>query len=153
MVVVAAGDRLGPMGCGHLVVSALPASEACPVADSSEFHGSLRSSVSCRLSVSGDDGQLCVEGAADLMRGDGPYASPAIGLASGLPALARFGPSRGFPCQFRRGSGDPSALRPKESFAFAPADRRWPGRSGSDGQGAEAAARAALWGRLEQALI
>ena len=36
---------------------------------------------------------------------------------------------------------------------FAPADRRWPGRSGSasgsEGQGAVAAARAALRGRLE----
>ena len=32
--------------------------------------------------------------AADLTRGDGPYAGLAIGLASGLPALARSGPSR-----------------------------------------------------------
>ena len=35
----------------------------------------------------------------DLTRGDGPYADPRIGLASGLPALGRSGPSRGFPCQ------------------------------------------------------
>ena len=40
-----------------------------------------------------------------------------------------------------------------KSSAFAPADRRWPGRRGSgsvsDGRGAEAAARAAPGGRLE----
>jgi len=29
-----------------------------------------------------------------------------IGLASGLPAWARCGPPRGFPCQIRRGPGD-----------------------------------------------
>jgi hypothetical protein len=34
-----------------------------------------------------------------LTRGDGPYAVWRIGLASGLPPLARCGPSLGFPCQ------------------------------------------------------
>ena len=48
-------------------------------------------------------GELCQNRAADLTRGDGPYAVPGIGLASGLPPLARSGPSRGFPCQIRRG--------------------------------------------------
>jgi hypothetical protein len=39
--------------------------------------------------------RFCADKAANLMRGDGPYAGLAIGLASGLPALARSGPSRG----------------------------------------------------------
>ncbi len=37
-----------------------------------------------------------------MIRGDGPYAGLAIGLASDLPALARFGPSRGFPGDYLR---------------------------------------------------
>jgi hypothetical protein len=92
--------------------------------------------------------------AADFTRGDGPYAVLAIGLASGLPRLARSGPSRGFPCQIRRGPGTSGGSGPKVLLLFAPAARRWRRRSGSaSGSGgvrAVSAARAARRGRLEE---
>ena len=61
-------------------------------------------------------GELPTDGAADLIRGDGPYAGLAIGLASSLPPLARCGPSRGFPCQIR--SGSELFRGPEGHFAF-----------------------------------
>jgi hypothetical protein len=76
---------------------------------------------------------VLVDGAADFTRGDGPYAGHAIGLASGLPALARSGPSRGFPCQIRRGPGAFRLTAARMVFVVAPADRRWARRSGSFG--------------------
>jgi len=38
-------------------------------------------------------GGRAADRATDFTRGDGPYADDAIGLASGMPALARSGPS------------------------------------------------------------
>ena len=83
----------------------------------------------------------------DLTRGGGPYACPRIGLASGLPALARCGPPRGFPCQIRRGLVTLRIGGPKRPFCFAPPTgarhRRCGTASGSSGERAELAARAA----------
>jgi hypothetical protein len=71
--------------------------------------------------------------AADLIRGDGPYAVPAIGLASSLSALARSGPSRGFPCQIRRGSEPSRRSRPQGPYVS-----RQPTGAGPAGAGAAA---------------
>ena len=65
------------------------------------------------------------DGAADLIRGGGPYAGPRIGLASGLPVMPDEGRPRGFPCQIGRGSVTSWVFCGPVSSSFAPADRRW----------------------------
>ena len=102
-----------------------------------------------RLSVrtfSGDGGSAIATESSGFYKGRWPVRLLADRAGFCLPRLARFGPSRGFPCQIRCGPGT-SWLKAAQLFAFAPADRRWSGRSGSAsvsvGQDAEAAARAA----------
>src|SRR5262245_39575739 len=90
---------------------------------------------------------LSADGAADLTRGDGPYAVLAIGLASGLPALARSGPSRGFPCQIRRGLWNLWAAAVRRYFCLS----RQPTGVGATVAGAPAGAEAcAPWRRRER---
>jgi hypothetical protein len=55
----------------------------------------------------------------DLTRGDGPYACWRIGLASGPPPLARYGPSRGFPCQIRPRSWNSQVDSGPKSLCFS----------------------------------
>ena len=97
--------------------------------------------------------QFRADGAADLIRGGCPYACLAIGLASGLPALARSGPSRGFPCQIRRGPGTSRLIAARKVFAFRacrPALARRSGSSGgSGGDGRRGGGASGPAGRLE----
>lgn len=84
-------------------------------------------------------GEPLCDGAAGFDKGRWP-----VRLSGGsgwlLPApLARFGPSRGFPCQIpTRPWSFLRLIAALGSTPFAPADRRWPGRSG-------APARATAW--------
>jgi hypothetical protein len=99
-------------------------------------------------------GELSGDGAAGFDKGRWPVRCPAIGLASGLPPLARSGPSRGPLVKSRRGPRIFLAdRRPGVFLLFAPADRRWRrcsgSVSGSGGVRAVLAARAARPGRLE----
>src|SRR5690348_8123024 len=89
-----------------------------------------------------------------LTRGDDPYAVLAIGLASGLPALARSGPSGGFLVKSAAVVGTRWVhCGPEGSFCFAPADRRWRRRSGSGCVRAVAAARAARRAALKTSTL
>src|SRR5215467_13600007 len=115
-------------------------------------HECTRNSPSARCSPAPDSCELrealLADGATDLTRGGGPYASHAVGLASGLPALARSGPSRGFPCQIRRGPGTSRLAAAREVFACR-ASRPALGPAaagalaGAEAEAAVAAARAA----------
>ena len=116
---------------GSPVVPATPT----PCRYTSAIVSSEPSAWTCSASV----GQARGDGAADLTRGDGLYAGLAIGLVSGLPPLARSGPSQGFHCQIHRGPGDRLDFSGLRYPPFAPADRHWPGRSGAS---ARATARA-----------
>jgi hypothetical protein len=78
-------------------------------------------------------------------KGRWPVRWLAIGLASGLPALARSGPSRGFPCQIRRGpvelldGSGPKVLLPSRQptgAGAAVAERQWERRRARRGGGA-----------------
>ena len=92
-------------------------------------------------------GWLSADGAADLTRGDGPYAGSAIGLASGLPALARCWAVARVPLSNPPRLWTFGLVAAQGPLPLAPADRRWRRRSGSaSGSGgvrAVAAARAA----------
>ena len=73
---------------------------------------------------------------------------PAIGLPPGMPASARYEPPRGFPCQIRRGPGRMDAKRGPHSYSLSRQPtgarrRRCGSASGSCGERAELAARAA----------
>jgi hypothetical protein len=91
-------------------------------------------------------------GAANLTRGDGPYAVFAIGLASGLPALARSGPSRGSLVKSAAAPNLREDCGPKVPVFFAPADRRRPAGARASA-GAEARAPSRRRGRPRRAAL
>ena len=99
-------------------------------------------------------GELSADGAAGFDKGRWPVRLLADQAGFCLPPVSPMWAIARVPLSNPVAALELSRLiAAREPLLFAPADRHWPGRSGSgsvsEGQGAEAAARAAPEGRLE----